>query len=569
MLNPIKSPQEMLYEQAGLPHFAGGKKVDVVTQFASRIEDAIRRYTRATGKPPSAEEVRQLEDHIRGLSQPTPKPVQTQARLAQQTPFASHLVDEFGRPYQPAIDPKTGRLTTPERAQGFSVKDPFKTTPVSAKARKYVTNENAFTPDEFLNQANTGRTSARTNMRSHTPSSEELIAKQNAAESVDVDVPGKVPEESYMIGEQPRSASEPFASNATAFEQVPAGDIRQEILPAVYPRAGDPKSKFAAEVERARQSFLERGIEPDEEDIINAVIAARNPLRHNYTGENPLAERPVGDPTSGKVSPEMLDWRDRMRMSGQSERATMRSPSDWQPETRREFLLDTTPDTRPSFAQDWSLEDQIDRRRKQVQGKAEGGMMRSPRDMHAELLVNGYGGGGMTGPDWRAADKYDRATATRREDYEQPEDLMASLRDKYGDVRYRPPTVRDRLKGTGIELLQKYGIGEDKAKKVAHTALGGSHNIIPGGISVMDALAMGNIIPNPVSSAALGLMSPMYMEEAGRAIAEGDYLEAAANALPYAGKLARLKPYVGGAAKAFAPQPLENPDTYRSVLERN
>lgn len=529
MLNPIKSPQEMLYEQAGLPHFAGGKKVDVVTQFASRIEDAIRRYTRATGKPPSAEEVRQLEDHIRSLSQPTPKPVQTQARLAQQTPFASHLVDEFGRPYQPAIDPKTGRLTTPERAQGFSVKDPFKTTPVSAKARKYVTNENAFTPDEFLNQANTGRTSARTNMRSHTPSSEELIAKQNAAESVDVDVPGKVPEESYMIGEQPRSASEPFASNATAFEQVPAGDIRQEILPAVYPRAGDPKSKFAAEVERARQSFLERGIEPDEEDIINAVIAARNPLRHNYTGENPLAERPVGDPTSGKVSPEMLDWRDRMRMSGQSERATMRSPSDWQPETRREFLLDTTPDTRPSFAQDWSLEDQIDRRRKQVQGKAAGGMMRSPRDMYAELLVNGYNKGGMTGPAMELSHKldnesYNPLTATRAEDY-------ANFTPAPPVMSEYHPRPKERVAALGQDLLEKAGIKRNSARRASQTMFGGHSSVIPQGFGLTDIAAMtpaGFVATLPLTAGELGY-------SVGEAAATDDYsglgMEAAAAAL--------------------------------------
>ena len=529
MLNPIKSPQEMLYEQAGLPHFAGGKKVDVVTQFASRIEDAIRRYTRATGKPPSAEEVRQLEDHIRGLSQPTPKPVQTQARLAQQTPFASHLVDEFGRPYQPAIDPKTGRLTTPERAQGFSVKDPFKTTPVSAKARKYVTNENAFTPDEFLNQANTGRTSARTNMRSHTPSSEELIAKQNAAESVDVDVPGKVPEESYMIGEQPRSASEPFASNATAFEQVPAGDIRQEILPAVYPRAGDPKSKFAAEVERARQSFLERGIEPDEEDIINAVIAARNPLRHNYTGENPLAERPVGDPTSGKVSPEMLDWRDRMRMSGQSERATMRSPSDWQPETRREFLLDTTPDTRPSFAQDWSLEDQIDRRRKQVQGKAEGGMMRSPRDMQAELMVNGYDKGGMTGPATGLSKYLDRKSM--RGDYYTPEtygyDVMNSgSSDTSGATRMTEysPSPRERISELGQSMLEKIGIRRPIARRASQTVVGGPSSALPGGFGVLDAASM-------FSPGAAMAVAPMYAAETGNSLGRGEPVEAAFNAL--------------------------------------
>jgi hypothetical protein len=586
MLNPIKSPQEMLYEQAGVPHFAGGKKVDVVTQFASRIEDAIRRYTRATGKPPSAEEVKQLEDHIRGLSQPSTPIQQTQARLAQQTPGMSHLVDSSGRAYRPVLDPATGKLVTPERALGYDASKQFGSTPMNVRARQKSYDPNVgqqgyvFTPDEFTQVANTGRTSTRTNKRSHTPSSEELVAKQQAAEEI-----GHSPAESYNLEEGPRSAMDMIVGNADALEAQQLFNTRTDAMRALRPRPGDPRDpELMRDVERVRQSFLARGIEPDEEDIINGLHSLRNPgvidpnspnappIRHNYTGENPIAERPMIDPSSGKTSQEMLEWRDRMRASGQSERATVRSPSDWQPETRREYLLDTTPDTRQPFAQDWSLEDQVDRRRKQVQGKAAGGMMRSPRDMYAELLVNGYDKGGMTKPAMALSHKldnasYDRSTATRREDFEG--DLLAPLRDRYGDVRYRQPTVRDRLKSTGVEMLQKYGIGEDKAKAAAHTTLGGTHSLIPGGMGAMDILAMGNVIPNPVSSAALGLMAPMYAEESGRAIAEGDYLEAALNALPYAGHLTKLRPYVGQAAKAFAPQPVDNPDTYRSVLERN
>jgi hypothetical protein len=94
----------------------------------------------------------------------------------------------------------------------------------------------------------------------------------------------------------------------------------------------------------------------------------------------------------------MLEWRDRMRAAGQPETLAVKHPSDWKPSAQREYLLDTTPDTRQPFARDWTLEETVDRRRKQVPNKAEGGMMRSPRDMHAELLVNGYDKGGMTGP---------------------------------------------------------------------------------------------------------------------------------------------------------------------------
>ena len=103
MLNPIKTPTQMMYEQAGIPHSDRG---GVVGQFASRIQDAIRKYTKAVGKPPSPEEVKQLEDHIRSLSQPSAKPAETMARMKQQTPFSDQLVDASGRPYPPVTTPQ-------------------------------------------------------------------------------------------------------------------------------------------------------------------------------------------------------------------------------------------------------------------------------------------------------------------------------------------------------------------------------------------------------------------------------------------------------------------------------
>jgi len=533
MLNPIKTPMQMMYEQAGLPHYAGGKKVDIVEQFASRIQDAIRRYTRATGKPPTAEEVKQLEDHIRGLAQPSPQPAQTQARLAQQTPYASHLVDEFGRPYRPMIDPRTGKLTTPERARGFNVGDQFKTTPVSLKARKYETGANAFTPDEFMQQANTGRLSTRTNQRSHTPSSEEMIAKQNAAEEIGDATPAG-PLETYGPGEQPRSASEPFASQASAFEQVPAGDIRQEILPAVYPREGDPRSKFAAEVEMARQSFLARGIEPDEEDLINAVIAARNPMRHNYTGENPIGQRPMADPTAGKISPEMLEWREKMRLSGQPEKTVTRAPSDWNPSSQRDYLLDTTPDTRQPFAADWNVDEMTDRRRRVI-SKAAGGMTKSPRDMYAELMVNGYDKGGMTKPAMAMSEDLDRRM--QRGKYYTPKtwayDVMnqdpgynLDTSERYMSERKMSP--KERIAELGQGFLEKAGMRQPAARRAAQTVVGGPSSMLPGGFGLADVAAF-----HPVGFAAT---LPLQAAEMGYSMGQGDYTSPAiAAAMSYPG----------------------------------
>lgn len=279
MLNPIKSPTDMLYEQAGIPHFAGGKKVDVVTQFASRIQDAIARYTRATGKPPSAEEVRQLEDHVRSLSQPSTKPQQTQARLAQQTPGMSHLVDSSGRAYRPVVDPVTGKLVTPERAMGYDPAKQFGSTPMNARAREKYFDPNVgqkgyvFAPDEFTQVANAGRVSTRTNKRSHVPSSEELIAKQQAAEEV-----GNLPVGSYQMEEGPRSMMDEIAGNAQALEALPIFETRMDAMRALRPRPGDPHDpELMRDVERVRQSFLDRNIQPDDEDIINGLYSLRNP----------------------------------------------------------------------------------------------------------------------------------------------------------------------------------------------------------------------------------------------------------------------------------------------------
>ena len=151
----------MMYEQANLPHYGTGGKTGVIEQFASRIQDAIRKYTKAVGKPPSPEEVKQLEDHIRSLSKPTGNAPQTMARTQQQTPFSNQLVDATGRPYPTATSP-TGQIITPERAKGVATRESvgpyqdlpsqFGMAPANIKARAYPKGQfqNAFPEDEFM-----------------------------------------------------------------------------------------------------------------------------------------------------------------------------------------------------------------------------------------------------------------------------------------------------------------------------------------------------------------------------------------------------------------------------------
>jgi len=380
MPNLIKTPMQMMYENAHLPHYAGGGQIaeDILKQFGNRIQQAIRQYTRATGKAPSAEEVKQLEDHIVSLAKPAPQPAQTAARTAAQEPFANQLVDSSGRPYSTMPHPVTGEPVTPERAKGFT-RDQFGTSPVNQSARANVMappHVNAFPQDEFMSQANTGRTSNRTWNKSYTPSTEELAARQQMGEMAP-----ELPEEAGGLGAlrttegdipQMTSASEPFANQAGALEAPSMDRLSDEIMLGKHDKL----------IDQAIQSFRLHGIEPDHEDVLNAVHASINPLRHNYTGLNPIAERP-----SGRAGIE--DWRDVARASGVSERAVSKHPSDWEPKFKRDYLLDTAPEQRGSFAKDWSLEEVQDKRRRPTEKYAAGGMIPSPRDMRAALMVGG------------------------------------------------------------------------------------------------------------------------------------------------------------------------------------
>lgn len=398
MLNPIKTPTQMMYEQANLPHY--GKGGDVVGQFASRIQDAIRKYTKAVGKPPSPEEVKQLEDHIRSLSKPSPKPMETTARMQQQTPFSNQLVDASGRPYPTATSPE-GKVITPERAKGVTTRETigpfqgvpsqFDMSPVNIKARNYPKGQfqNAFPEDDFMSMANTGRASNRTWNKSGTPSVEELASRQQLGEeAMDLgdEAMGGLDALRKTEGDIPQmtSASAPFAERAAQLEGPGLEKLTDEML----------VGKHGALVDKVVADFRARGIEPDQEDIVNAINAMVNPLRHNYTGTNPIAQRPMQG--RGPATAEMNAWRDEARMSGLPETVVTKHPADWKPQHQRDYLLDTEPAQRAPFAQDWQLQELEDKRRRAVQGKAEGGMMYSPRDMQAEMMVRGYAGGGST-----------------------------------------------------------------------------------------------------------------------------------------------------------------------------
>jgi len=71
-MNPIKSPREMLFELAGVPSFAGGQAVGKIgAGMYKLVTDAIEKYTKMYGKPPSPEDVKALKEHAKQISQKT------------------------------------------------------------------------------------------------------------------------------------------------------------------------------------------------------------------------------------------------------------------------------------------------------------------------------------------------------------------------------------------------------------------------------------------------------------------------------------------------------------------
>ena len=529
----------MMYEQANLPHY--GKGGDVIGQFANRIQDAIRKYTKAVGHPPSAEEVKQLEDHIRSLSAPSPKPAETMARMQQQTPFANQLVDASGRPYPTATSP-TGQIITPERAKGVTTRESigpfqgvpsqFDMTPVNMKARAYPKGQfqNAFPEDEFMSMANTGRTANRTWNKSFTPSTEELAARQHTTEEA---LTGLGDEAGGGLGAirategdipQMTSASAPFAERAASLEAPGLDKLTDEML----------LGKHGALVDKVVADFKSRGIEPDKEDVVNAINAMINPMRHNYTGTNPIGLRPPQPGGGGRPTPEMLSWRDEARMSGLPETVVTKHPSDWKPQNQRDYLLDTEPEQRAPFAQDWNAEDITDRRRRQVQGKAEGGYMQSPRDMQAEMMVRGYDAGGVTRqPTMDELTDYIRNGRSRM-DTPFDEVMMQNYERRQPSMTEYKASPRERISSLGQDFLENAGVGRYKARKMADTVIGGPNSNLPGNFGLADIASL-----NPAGAMA---MAPMYASETGHYIGKGEPVGAGMSALgmlPMAGPIRR------------------------------
>lgn len=97
-MNPIKTPREMLFEMAGLSYMAGGGKAGQISEMYKLITQAIERYTKAYGRPPSPEDVQALKQHAKEISQKAEIKTDpaTQARARHQMATDPNLINPEG-----------------------------------------------------------------------------------------------------------------------------------------------------------------------------------------------------------------------------------------------------------------------------------------------------------------------------------------------------------------------------------------------------------------------------------------------------------------------------------------
>lgn len=220
-------------------------------------------------------------------------------------------------------------------------------------------------------------------------------------------------------------------------------------------------------------------------------------------------------------------------------------------------------------------------------------MMRSPRDMQAELMVNGYGGGGkpaakanlseyldshrgMTGPATSLSKYLDRKSL--RGDYYTPEtyahDIMKYDREYNTDPLPKPKSPSERISETGQRLLEKAGISSEEARRISQTmTTGGKDSYLP-----FD-LGMGTIGGMASLPGFFG-MAPVYAADTIHNVEQGDWGSVALDALMTNPVLRAIKnsprliaggsaATVGTGVNADPAEGFRNPFEYRSVLERN
>lgn len=319
-MNPIKTPQEMLEEMAGIPRMAGGGTApkSLTAGAAAIYNNLVKKATAVKRAPLNAKELAIIEQHASSLSMPTSKGIPTQpGRLEATTPAANHLVDQQGRAYRAVQGPRG--LTTPEQAKGYEL-DPFGMSPGNMRAREeiidnkpvslYDDSVKAFEDrDPFLTMNTPGlqRHASGTRLKPFTTNIDDLVANRAKMESKGVyegstgTEPGGFPAQSIT------PSADYFAERAAALENAKLPD---NIVSALRKQLGRQPTQ----------------------DEVNAFIADLNVMNMDYTGKGPTSfglrpEMPKGRPNKAKQA-EIDKWKQFAVDSGQSRSAADASGSD-------------------------------------------------------------------------------------------------------------------------------------------------------------------------------------------------------------------------------------------------
>lgn len=246
-MNPIKTPLEMLFEQAGIPHMALGG--DVAKQFAARVAKAISEYKRIHGVAPSAQEVEALNKHVNMLQYPT-------SGLRTGETAAPRAAYELGTDLN-LINPDTAR-------------------------------------DEFLTKVTTGRTTKGTNLR---PMAQDItdpsVIKNIETQQIERELPSSITPSADFFAERSRAIeNEALAGGAL-------DDLKMDFVKKFgrYPDQ-DELNALIADYNIVRHQHGERGvgIMNDRPGTSRGMEAWRGEGRNEGIEESYLFKRPGNYP---------------------------------------------------------------------------------------------------------------------------------------------------------------------------------------------------------------------------------------------------------------------------------
>lgn len=354
-MNPIKTPQEMLAEMAGIPHMAAGRAVG---QFDKAIAGAVAKFKQLYGKAPSQQEMQALQSHVQGLSNPT-SPVLRSGMSAQ--PRAA---------YELATDPN---LISPDTAR-----------------------------DEFLTKMTTGRTTKGTNLRPMAqdvsdPSVIKNIEAQQMSGQLDEVIPGA------SQGQSITPSADYFGEVSTNIENAALQGGALDMLKkdfvkkfGRYPDA-DETNKIIADYNIMRQQYGPKG---------NAVVSER-PGTAKGMKEYRAEARNEGIQESALTKPPS-DYPQYLKDELQMQRGELPTSGIAEAKKRRASGIEPT---------DFYVDEQGNLVKVYPTMKAEGGQI-TPEEMMHQMIVQGQTPQKLAGGGRPGIEELDKWTVSQKDPYD-------------------------------------------------------------------------------------------------------------------------------------------------------